>query len=142
LKKPVSAALAAAVLIPLVLAPTASAVALPGKAASVSPAAVAKDPEPGFRVLPYLQAPASDSMTINWISETDEPGTATITGPGVGKSGTLSSEPMYLDLMEYTQAELDQQIEGLDVMSRDVVLAPARNDTVPIQEVSVQTACH
>ncbi|TMZ39992.1 GNAT family N-acetyltransferase, partial [Klebsiella pneumoniae] len=22
------------------------------------------------------------------------------------------------------------------------VLAPARNDTVPIQEVSVQTACH
>ncbi|RCI43511.1 GNAT family N-acetyltransferase, partial [Pseudomonas aeruginosa] len=32
--------------------------------------------------------------------------------------------------------------ERLDVMSRDVVLAPARNDTVPIQEVSVQTACH
>jgi hypothetical protein len=31
---------------------------------------------------------------------------------------------------------------GLTVMSRDVVLAPARNDTVPIQEVSVQTACH
>ena len=31
---------------------------------------------------------------------------------------------------------------GLGVMSRDVVLAPARNDTVPIQEVSVQTACH
>ena len=30
----------------------------------------------------------------------------------------------------------------LDVMSRDVVLAPARNDTVPIQEVSVQTARH
>ncbi|CAB0588277.1 hypothetical protein CIP107559_00617 [Corynebacterium diphtheriae] len=32
--------------------------------------------------------------------------------------------------------------QRLDVMSRDVVLAPARNDTVPIQEVSVQTACH
>ena len=31
---------------------------------------------------------------------------------------------------------------NLAVMSRDVVLAPARNDTVPIQEVSVQTACH
>ncbi|QMU83177.1 hypothetical protein FV140_14535 [Paenarthrobacter ureafaciens] len=30
----------------------------------------------------------------------------------------------------------------LAVMSRDVVLAPARNDTVPIQEVSVQTARH
>ncbi|MDK4267946.1 hypothetical protein QPX12_11115 [Corynebacterium accolens] len=33
-------------------------------------------------------------------------------------------------------------VSPLDVMSRDVVLAPARNDTVPIQEVSVQTACH
>lgn len=32
--------------------------------------------------------------------------------------------------------------EDLSVMSRDVVLAPARNDTVPIQEVSVQTARH
>uniref|UniRef100_UPI0034591621 hypothetical protein n=1 Tax=uncultured Bradyrhizobium sp. TaxID=199684 RepID=UPI0034591621 len=32
--------------------------------------------------------------------------------------------------------------KALGVMSRDVVLAPARNDTVPIQEVSVQTACH
>lgn len=31
---------------------------------------------------------------------------------------------------------------ALAVMSRDVVLAPARNDTVPIQEVSVQTARH
>lgn len=30
----------------------------------------------------------------------------------------------------------------LGVMSRDVVLAPARNDTVPIQEVSVQTVRH
>lgn len=35
-----------------------------------------------------------------------------------------------------------ERIRQLDVMSRDVVLAPARNDTVPIQEVSVQTACH
>lgn len=34
------------------------------------------------------------------------------------------------------------RIRPLVVMSRDVVLAPARNDTVPIQEVSVQTACH
>ena len=35
-----------------------------------------------------------------------------------------------------------KQVGHLVVMSRDVVLAPARNDTVPIQEVSVQTACH
>ncbi|MDO5865855.1 MULTISPECIES: hypothetical protein [Paenarthrobacter] len=36
----------------------------------------------------------------------------------------------------------DCHILALSVMSRDVVLAPARNDTVPIQEVSVQTARH
>lgn len=53
-----------------------------------------------------------------------------------------------LDILRTVQ-ELDARgirIEALDtqldVMSRDVVLAPARNDTVPIQEVSVQTARH
>ncbi|CAB0916115.1 hypothetical protein FRC0417_01953 [Corynebacterium diphtheriae] len=39
-------------------------------------------------------------------------------------------------------ARTDVRFRVLGVMSRDVVLAPARNDTVPIQEVSVQTACH
>lgn len=39
-------------------------------------------------------------------------------------------------------AYLSYKSGALGVMSRDVVLAPARNDTVPIQEVSVQTACH
>lgn len=53
-------------------------------------------------------------MTINWISETDEPGTISMSGPGLGKSGQQSSEPAYLDLMEYTQAELDEQIAGLE----------------------------
>lgn len=43
-----------------------------------------------------------------------------------------SEAPLYTSMMA----------SALDVMSRDVVLAPARNDTVPIQEVSVQTACH
>ncbi|WP_434922287.1 metallophosphoesterase [Glutamicibacter sp. PAEs-4] len=114
MNKPLSAALAAAVLLPLALAPTAGAAASPATAASALPAAVAKDPSPGFRVLPYLQAPSSTSMTINWISETDEPGTISMSGPGLGKSGQQSSEPAYLDLMEYTQAELDEQIAGLE----------------------------
>lgn len=48
-----------------------------------------------------------------------QPTSGTVTAPKIG----------YLD-------------QDLGVMSRDVVLAPARNDTVPIQEVSVQTACH
>jgi hypothetical protein len=40
------------------------------------------------------------------------------------------------------EAERGREAWTLGVMSRDVVLAPARNDTVPIQEVSVQTARH
>ena len=40
------------------------------------------------------------------------------------------------------EAERGREAWTLSVMSRDVVLAPARNDTVPIQEVSVQTARH
>lgn len=114
MNKPFSAALAAAALLPLALAPTAGAAASPATAAAALPAAVAKDPAPGFRVLPYLQAPSSTSMTINWISETDEPGTISMSGPGLGKSGQQSSAPAYLDLMEYTQAELDEQIAGLE----------------------------
>ncbi|UFU07915.1 metallophosphoesterase family protein [Ruania halotolerans] len=70
-------------------------------------------PEPGFRVLPYLQSPASDSMTLVWISELENPGTVTVNGPGIGRQ-TLTSEPRYLDLMEYSDAELAQTIDGLD----------------------------
>ena len=33
-----------------------------------------REPETGFRVLPYLQSPTSTSMTISWVSELNEPG--------------------------------------------------------------------
>lgn len=63
-------------------------------------------------------------------------------GPKKGKQ--ISGNQKFIDaqrgLREHMHA-LGYPVE-LDVMSRDVVLAPARNDTVPIQEVSVQTACH
>ncbi len=60
----------------------------------------------------------------------------------------LRRDPKHKPFEQYlgTVAEFDSLPEAsqrdLGVMSRDVVLAPARNDTVPIQEVSVQTACH
>ena len=52
-----------------------------------------------------------------------------------------------ITINDHQAAEIWNELQNcrathLDVMSRDVVLAPARNDTVPIQEVSVQTACH
>ncbi|GAA1736972.1 hypothetical protein GCM10009809_35210 [Isoptericola hypogeus] len=71
-------------------------------------------PSSGFRVLPYLQAPGARTMTLSWVSELDEPGTVVVTGPGLRGPARLASEPERLDLMEYTQAELDQEIDGLE----------------------------
>ena len=74
----------------------------------------APGPDEGFRVLPYLQSPGSDSITVNWISELDEPGTLTVTGPGLRGRTEVVSEPEYLDLMQYSDAELAQEIPGLE----------------------------
>ncbi|WP_246464927.1 metallophosphoesterase family protein [Ruania alkalisoli] len=71
------------------------------------------EPQPGFRVLPYLQAPSSEAMTLVWISELETSGTVTVNGPGIGRQ-TFTSDPQYLDLMEYSDAELAQGIDGLD----------------------------
>ncbi len=67
-----------------------------------------------FRVLPYLQKPAPDQMTINWITETTRAGTLTITGPGLRGRVTLRSEPEYQPLLGYTAAERAQSIPGLE----------------------------
>lgn len=73
------------------------------------------DPVDGFRVNPYLIAPSATSMQLNWISETSSPGSLTVTGPGLPAGGqTYTSDPTYLPLMEYTQAEIDQEITGLE----------------------------
>ncbi|MGJ9403884.1 fibronectin type III domain-containing protein [Arthrobacter sp. KK5.5] len=116
-----AAAVLPAIVLPLAAAPAAQATPAPSGAAVVLPAA-AKAPEPGFRVLPYLQAPTSTSMTINWISETAAAGTAIVKGPGLGNprgrgagnTARLTSAPEYLELMEYTDKELAQEIPGLE----------------------------
>lgn len=69
----------------------------------------------GFRVYPYLIAPTSTSMQLNWISETDDAGTVFVTGPGLPTSGaSYTSDPEYLPLMEYTEAEVAEEIRGLE----------------------------
>jgi hypothetical protein len=35
-----------------------------------------------FRVLPYVQNPSTDAMTVRWLSESSAPGTLSLTGPG------------------------------------------------------------
>ncbi|MFB1485918.1 MULTISPECIES: metallophosphoesterase [unclassified Thiocapsa] len=72
----------------------------------------APDPSPGFRVLPFLEKPASDQMTISWISETPSAGALVMIGPGV--KALYRSSPRYLDLLEYTELELTQEIAGLE----------------------------
>ncbi|KAB8130779.1 metallophosphoesterase family protein [Gracilibacillus oryzae] len=71
---------------------------------------VLREPKTGFRVLPYLQSPMSTSMTINWVSELDEAGTVTVSGPGISATETLTSDPYYMNLMEYTGKELEQEL--------------------------------
>lgn len=61
----------------------------------------------------------------------------------VARYGGMNRAAEHLNVSQQTVSMRIAKLEKhLDVMSRDVVLAPARNDTVPIQEVSVQTACH
>lgn len=104
-----TASLAATVAVPVTTPAGALAPLTPLPSSGSSPVA----PQPGFRVLPYLQNPAADSMTVVWVGELDTPGTLTVRGPGIGKR-TFTSEPRHLDLMEYSDAELAQSIPGLE----------------------------
>lgn len=73
-----------------------------------------------FRVLPYLMEPTTTSMDLVWFTESDEPGTVTVSGPGLGnghkgkgRSRRLTSAPEHQPLLDYTEAELTEEIEGL-----------------------------
>ncbi|SCX23212.1 hypothetical protein CJBVI_1792 [Corynebacterium jeikeium] len=58
----------------------------------------------------------------------------------VKRRNDITNAAVFTQFIEHCTTAIS--LDDLAVMSRDVVLAPARNDTVPIQEVSVQTACH
>lgn len=111
-----SAVLAAAIIVTPVVVP-APVLAAPD---DQNAAETTSSPRPGFRVLPYLQKPGSESMTLAWISELGDPGTVRVTGPGIGGgegSGNLierTSEPEYQPLLEYTDTERAQSIGGLE----------------------------
>src|SRR5688572_17486687 len=69
------------------------------------------DVDEAFRVLPYLQKPAQDQMTIVWFTETDEPGTLVLSRPGKrGGSQRFTSEPEHQPLLDYTDVELAEEI--------------------------------
>ncbi|AIJ32636.1 ABC transport system, permease [Corynebacterium imitans] len=62
--------------------------------------------------------------------------------PAVARTNLFAEKSIVAAREDETAIQMKMGASRLGVMSRDVVLAPARNDTVPIQEVSVQTACH
>lgn len=76
-------------------------------------AGVAAAPQPGFRVKPYLMPPSASTMTINWFSETGTAATIIVNGPdGEAHAATVTGE--YQEHLRYTDAELNQQITGLE----------------------------
>jgi hypothetical protein len=66
-----------------------------------------------FRVNPYLQNPASDGMTVTWFSPGAEAGVLTLRGGGPRRSAVFTSSPQPQPLLGYTNAELNQTINGL-----------------------------
>ena len=67
------------------------------------------DPRPGFRVLPYLQKPASDQMTINWFTEQGNDATLIVRGPGLPADGkTFTVAGKHNPVTQYQDDELTQ----------------------------------
>lgn len=106
--------------LPLVLVSAAfvTAIGLPTLTAAAEqapspPTNARQDVTDAFRVLPYLQKPAQDQMTITWFTESPEPGHLTMTGPGLKGKLTRTSQPEHQPLLDYTAAERSQSIAGL-----------------------------
>jgi hypothetical protein len=76
--------------------------------------AQAQTPNTEFRVNPYLQNPSTDRMTITWFTNTDEPGELTVRGPGLRGGTTYTTTPTHEAVLDYTDAELSQEIAGLE----------------------------
>lgn len=95
--------------LPVVAIALAAAVAL--LAALVPTRADAAD---GFRVAPYLTNPSSEGMTITWFTDTATPGQLTVRGRGLPGGRTYTTQPTDEPTLDYTDAELAQEIPGLE----------------------------
>ena len=54
-----------------------------------------------FRVLPYLQNPAPDAMTILWFSTSDSPGQLAVLGPEDQQERLYTSAPVLATALSY-----------------------------------------
>lgn len=96
-----------------VLGGIAATAAVPTVLATVPAEALPRGSRRDLRVLPYLQNPTGTSMTLTWFSHVDMAGTVAFTGPGVRGRRRLRSTPERLTLLDYTDAEREQEIPGL-----------------------------
>ncbi|MCH2248157.1 MAG: fibronectin type III domain-containing protein [Crocosphaera sp.] len=67
-----------------------------------------------FRINPYLQQPSSDGIYITWFTEDNISGEVSITGPGLNSPLTFTTNPTFEPVLSYTDAELNQEIDGLE----------------------------
>lgn len=69
-------------------------------------------PQPGFRITPYLQKPASDQMTLNFFGELGTDATVVLRESGEEiERATVKGELQ--DNLRYTEGERNQKITGL-----------------------------
>lgn len=67
-----------------------------------------------FRVNPYLQQPSSDGIYITWFGESDAIAEVSIAGPELDSPLTFTTTPTLESILNYTNAELNQEIDGLE----------------------------
>ena len=68
-----------------------------------------------FRINPYLQNPSGDGITITWFTDTPETSTLSVSGPGLNGSQNIASFVSSEPLLDYTDAELTEEIDGIDL---------------------------
>jgi 3',5'-cyclic AMP phosphodiesterase CpdA len=82
--------------------------------ASAMPSYAGRPAQSNFRVNPYLQNPAGNGMTITWFTTTPEPGELVVRGPGLRGGAKYTTSPTHEAILDYTEAELAQEIDGLE----------------------------
>ena len=75
-------------------------------------AACTSEPETGFRVLPYIQNPAPDAMTLVWFSEDNNPGQLFYKKQSSTSTDTVNSLPVLAEPLRYSTWEEDTYFSG------------------------------
>ncbi|MEL6247932.1 MAG: metallophosphoesterase [Cyanobacteria bacterium J06627_15] len=70
-----------------------------------------------FRINPYLQQPSSDGVYVTWFTTENVASTLSVTGPSLDSPLVFSSTPTFEPVLSYTNAELSQEITGLETGS-------------------------